>query len=295
MSVDFEKMVGFHKLESLWKIDYRATTIEPFLTRAASDELRDEIGDKLGKTLPKADLDAVPLVIGDQAVLTGNAVKGVFRHLIGAQLSHAGIEVCVQEVKVRPAESKGFEAAEETIKRKSKEMGRLPPCEADNPCFTCTWFGTMTKRGARQGALSFGFLRSKKGLDEILAGEPIPMVALSEDLNALIAVRGKGRFALLAPVKENVEFSGWIKGENLSEEIIGAIKEVQDMSGKGFVQFGGFKTRGFGSLKIEILRIEKYKTVPFGIERSYEGDELRAFLEACQGKYHALLSRGKTA
>lgn len=295
MSFEFEKMVGFHKLKSLWRIDYRAITMEPFLTKGASDELRDEIGDKLGKTLPKPDLDAVPLVIGNQAVLTGNAVKGVFRHLIAAQLSNAGVKVCVQEVKVRPVESRGSEDVEQVIKKKAEDMGRLPPCEPDNPCFTCTWFGTMTKRGARQGALSFGFLRSVRELDEILAEEPIPMVALAEDFNALIAVKGKGRFALLAPVKENVEFSGWIKGENLSEEIIGAIKEVQDMSEKGFVQFGGFKTRGFGSLKIEILKVEKYKTVPFGIEATYEGDGLKAFLEACQKKYHALLSRGKTA
>ena len=73
--------------------------MEPLLTRGVSDELRDEIGDLLGKTLSKPDLDAVPLIMDNKAVLTGNAVKGIFRHLLSAQLTQAGIEVCVQDVK----------------------------------------------------------------------------------------------------------------------------------------------------------------------------------------------------
>lgn len=305
MSFDFEKMEGFHRLKSFWKIDYKVVTMEPFLTRAVSDELKGEIGDKLGKTLPKPDLDAVPLVMGDRAIITGNAVKGIFRHLLSAQLTEANIQVCVQSIKVREEikssvekelKEKGLKGdelkkqLEEKLKEKLKKtMGRLEECKADNPCFICTWFGTPS----RQGALHFGILQSTGILDEILIDEPIPMVALSEDMNALIAVRGKGRFALLAPVKEGTEFSGWIKGENLSEEIIGAIKEVQDMSEEGFVQLGGYKTRGFGSVKIEILRIKKYKTVPFELEKKYEGNELKDFLEKCQKKYHELLSRGK--
>jgi CRISPR/Cas system CSM-associated protein Csm3 (group 7 of RAMP superfamily) len=293
MNVEFEKMTGFHKLESLWRIEYKVTTIEPFLTRSVSDESREETADILGKTLPKQDLDAVPLVMGDKAILTGNAAKGVFRHLISAQLTQAGIEVCVQEVKVRVPES-GLnpEQKRRIVNEKAKEMGRLPPCKPEERlCFVCSWFGTMS----RQGALHFSFLKSAEDLRQILLQEPIPMVALAEDLNALIAIKGKGTFALLAPVKENVEFNGWIVGENLSEEVIGAIKEVQDMSGKGFVQFGGFKTRGFGSVKIEIWKIEKYGVVPFNDkpEESYEGNLLKTFLEECQKKYHAFLSRGK--
>lgn len=285
MSFEFKKMSGFHKLESLWRIGYKAITMEPFLTKGVSDELREDIGDKLGKTLPKPDLDAVPLVMGDKAILTGNAMKGIFRHLLSAQLTQADIKVCVQEIKVRPPEFEGDKQSVEKI----KEMGRLEECKPDNPCFSCTWFGTPS----RQGALHFSFLKSKENLDKILAEEPVPMVALAEDLNALIAIRGKGRFALLAPVKENVEFQGWVKGENLSTEIIGAIKEVQDMSEKGFVQFGGYKTRGFGTMRIEILKIEKYKTVPFELEETYEGPELKIFLGNCQKEYHSLMTRGK--
>ncbi|MEM2954131.1 MAG: RAMP superfamily CRISPR-associated protein [Candidatus Bathyarchaeia archaeon] len=283
--MSFKKMVGFHKLESLWRIDYKAVTVEPFLTKGVSDELRDEIGDMLGKTLPKADLDAVPLVMGDKAVLTGNAVKGIFRHLLSAQLTHAGVDVCAQEIKLRVPESKDEEKIK--IEMRSK-IGRKEECKPDDPCFVCMWFGTVS----RQGALHFSFLKSVKGLDEILTEEPIPMIALAEDTNALKAVRGRGAFALLAPVRGGVEFRGWIKGENLSEEIIGAIKEIQDMSEKGFVHFGGFKTRGFGAVKIEILKVEKYKTVPFGLEKAYEGNELKAFLEECQKKYHGLFPSG---
>jgi len=273
--VEFVKMEGFHRLSSLWKIDYRVVTVEPFLTQAVTEETKELVDTILGRSLPKGkDLpDAVPLVIGDRAVVTGNAVKGIFRHIISSQLTEAGVSVCSQRVKYG---EKG-----------SPPSGRAPECAPDKPCFVCTWFGTAS----RQGALYFSMLRSVEGVERILVSDPIPLIALRDDYRAIEA---KARaFMLLAPVKEGVEFRGWIKGENLSEEIIGAIKEIQDMSEKGFVHFGGFKTRGFGTIRMQILKVERYRTVPFGLERTYEGDELQGFLKDCQGKYHGLLSRGK--
>lgn len=272
MSVEseFKRMPGFHKLESLWRIEYVAVSIEPILTQAATEEAQELVDSIIGKKIPKDMPDAVPLIIGGKAVITGNAVKGVFRHLISSQLTEAGLHVCCQKVKGRSGIPKG----------------RISECGPENPCFVCTWFGTPS----RQGALHFSLLRSVKSIEEVLADEPIPMIALREDYGA-VDPRARA-FMLLAPVKEDVKFRGWIKGENLSEEIIGAIKEVQDMSGRGFVQFGGYKTRGFGALRIEILKVEKYGTIPFKLEKSYEGDELKRFLEECQKRYHSLISRG---
>lgn len=272
MSVEpeFKKMAGFHKLESLWRIEYKAVSLEPILTQAATEEAQELVDSIIGKKIPKDLPDAVPLIIDGKAVVTGNAVKGVFRHLISSQLTEAGLRVCCQKVKGRSGIPEG----------------RVSECPPDNPCFVCTWFGTPS----RQGALHFSLLRSVDGIEEVLAEEPIPMIALREDYGA-IDPRARA-FMLLAPVKENVEFRGWIKGENLSEEIIGAIKEVQDMSEKGFVQFGGYKTRGFGALKIEVLKIEKYGTTPFKLEKSYEGDDLKKFLEDCQKQYRSLMDRG---
>lgn len=268
VKAQFNRMKGFHRLQSLWKIEYKVITLEPLLTQAADEETKEKVDKILSKKIAKDLPDAVPLVISDMAIITGNAVKGVFRHLISAQLTEAGITVCSQKVKGVVPEDRKTE------------------CPPDDPCFACTWFGTPS----RQGALHFSMLRSTKSLKEVLASDPIPMVALREDY---MAVDPKARaFLILAPVKEGVEFSGWIKGENLSEEIIGAVKEVQDMSGKGFVQFGGFKTRGFGAIKFEILKVERYKTVPFMLEKSYEGNELFRFLESCQQKYHELLRGG---
>jgi len=270
VNVEFEKMEGFHKLKSLWRIEYKITTLEPFLTQAATEETKEVVDSTLSKSIPKDLPDAVPLIFEGKAVITGNSVKGVFRHLISSQLREAGVPICFQEVKY------GSEAPRE-----------LKECKPDKPCFACTWFGTRS----RQGALYFSMLKSQENLESVLAADPIPMIAVRDDYEA---VDPKARaFLLLAPVKENVEFNGWIKGENLSEEIIGAIKEIQDISEKGFVKFGGFKTRGFGSVKIEILKIEKYSTIPFKLERVYTGEELKKFLEECQRKYHALMSRGR--
>jgi len=270
MPSEFSRMPGFHILQSLWRISYRAVTLEPLLTQPATDEAREEVGEILGKSLAKPELDAVPLVIGGKAVITGNAVKGVFRHIISAQLTAAGVPVCVQSVKLEEDEQPPPE--------------RSTQCSPDSPCFVCTWFGTAS----RQGALYFSFLTSLKGVEEVLADEPIPLVALKDDSRAL----AKRAFLLLAPLKSGVELEGYITGENLSEEIIGAVKELADMSHKGFVKFGGFKTRGMGSVKLEVTRVEKYCTVPFALEFSYEGEELEGFLKRCQQKYHALLKRG---
>jgi len=272
VEVEFEKMEGFHRLKSLWKIEYRVTTLEPLLTQAATEETKEVVDSALGKTIPKDLPDAVPLIFDGKAVVTGNAVKGMFRHLISSQLREAGVPVCFQEVKHGSAAPEGPKQ-----------------CPPDNPCFACTWFGTPS----RQGALYFSMLKSTEPVEKVLAGDPIPMIAIRDDYEA-IDPRARA-FLVLAPVREDVEFSGWIKGENLSGEIIGAIKEIQDMSGKGFVKFGGFKTRGFGSVRIEVLKVEEYGTVPFKLEKEYSKEDLEKFLSECQKKYHELMSRGKRA
>jgi len=272
VEVEFEKMEGFHRLKSLWKIEYRVTTLEPLLTQAATEETKEVVDSALGKTIPKDLPDAVPLIFDGKAVVTGNAVKGMFRHLISSQLREAGVPVCFQEVKHGSAAPEGPKQ-----------------CPPNNPCFACTWFGTPS----RQGALYFSMLKSTEPVEKVLAGDPIPMIAIRDDYEA-IDPRARA-FLVLAPVREDVEFSGWIKGENLSGEIIGAIKEIQDMSGKGFVKFGGFKTRGFGSVRIEVLKVEEYGTVPFKLEKEYSKEGLEKFLSECQKKYHELMSRGKRA
>lgn len=270
--VEFERMPGFHKLESLWRIEYKATALEPVITQAATEEARTEISDLIGRTYAKPEIDLVPLVMGDRAVITGNAVKGVFRHIISAQLTAAGIAVCVQKIKLG-------EGAEVPKERQSR-------CSPEDPCFVCTWFG----RASRQGALYFSFLKSVKPLEEVIVGEPVPMVALSDQYRA-ISERARA-FALIAPVKAGTEFTGWIKGENLSNEIIGAIKEIANMSEKGFIQLGGLKTRGMGAMRIEITRVEKYGTKPFKLEKTWTEDELDEFLKECQTAYHELLKQG---
>jgi len=267
----FDEMKGFHKLESLWRVEYKGTTLEPLLTQAATEETKETVDSILAKKIPKDTPDAVPLIIEGKAVITGNAVKGVFRHLISSQLTEAGLAVCCQQIK-----GKGV-----------LPEGRKRECFPEKPCFVCTWFGTPS----RQAALHFSMLRSIRGIEEVLAGDAIPMIALREDYEA-VDPRARA-FLLLAPVKDGVEFGGWIKGENLSGEILGGIKEVKDMSEKGFVQFGGYKTRGFGAVRIDILKVEKYKTVPFTLEKAYEGNDLKVFLDSCQKEYHSLMGRGQ--
>lgn len=263
--------VGFHKLESLWRIEYKLTTMEPFITQPATEEARETIGEVLGKELAKAELDAVPLVIDGYAVITGNSVKGLLRHIISAQLTAAGIDVCIQAVKL--------------VEGKLPE-GRKPQCSPDNPCFACRWFGTAS----RQGALYFSMLRSTKAIDEVLVDEPIPMIAVNDEHKAL----ARRAFLLIAPVKSGVEFEGVITGENLDEEILGAIAEVREMSWRGFVKLGGFKTRGMGSVKMDIDVVERYKATPFGLDKKYTGKELEDFLEECRKKYRDMLNRRKS-
>ena len=270
IEIEFKRMTGFHKIENLWKIEYELKTLQPFITQSAYREASEEIEVMLRKEIPK-DLDFVPLVVDDRAIITGNSIKGLFRHIISAQLTQAGQEVCVQEVKLES----------------TRPEGRKEQCKPDNPCFVCTWFGTAS----RQGALHFSFLKSVEKIENILLASPIPMIAMRDDYKALKAKRGKGAFALIAPVKEGVVFKGWIKGENLSDEIIGAIKEIQEWSKRGFLQLGGLKTRGFGAVEMKINRIERYKASPLELERAYEGNELESFLRECHNAYKKLLKK----
>jgi CRISPR/Cas system CSM-associated protein Csm3 (group 7 of RAMP superfamily) len=137
-------------------VEYRALALEPFITQAATEEAKDFASDILRKELAKPEIDLVPLVMEEDgekyAVITGNSIKGAFRAAISAQLTQAGIEVCVQDVK------KGDVLPE----------GRKEQCKPENPCFVCTWFGTA----GRQGVLHFSFLRSVNTLKDVLATEP---------------------------------------------------------------------------------------------------------------------------
>jgi len=270
----FKRMPGFHVLESLWRIDYKATAMEPVLTRSADEETKYKIDEIVGKKMEKTAPDMVPLVFGDKVIFTGNAVKGLFRHIISAQLTSAGHKICVQDVKAS---------------REQLPQGRQRQCSPENPCFVCTWFGTAS----RQGALHFSFLESVRNVEDVVAKDPIPMIAITDEfMGASIKRRA---FAIIVPVKAGTEFTGWIKGVNLLDEIIGAIKEVADMSERGFIQFGGLKTRGYGSMRLNITSIEKYSTRPFQLEKRYEGGELRTFLENCQRAYRKLLEAGQKA
>jgi CRISPR/Cas system CSM-associated protein Csm3 (group 7 of RAMP superfamily) len=276
---EFDKMKGFHRLESLWKIEYRATVLEPFITQTVSEEAKEDVDAMLEKKLPKT-IDSAPLLLGDVAVITGNTLKGIFRHLISAQLTEAGHKVCLQKVKLPKSEDKDEKEGKTTI------PGRKEQCSPEEPCFACTWFGTAS----RQGALYFSFLRSLKRAKDIILDEPIPMIALDDRTKAT----AKRAFMLIVPVREGTEFKGWIKGENLTDEIIGAIKEVVDMSEKGFVQLGGYKTRGFGTISLRIDKIEEYSTTPFKLKQELKGEELSEFLKECQKRYYKLLGRDLT-
>lgn len=261
--------MNFAKLESLWKISYRAETLEPFLTAAATKEAKERVGIMIDKEMAKTELDSVPLVMGKRAVITGNGMKGVCRHTLSSQLSNAGHEdICVQRVKLE--------------ERERPPAGRKVQCGPSNPCFICNWFGTAS----RQGALSFGFLTSKQPVDEILLEEPIPMISVKDDYRAA-AKRG---FLLYAPLDEGVKFEGEITGENLDPEILGGIKEIQDMSSQGFIKLGAYKTRGLGAVKFEIEKIEEFSTSPFSLSRSYTGGELEEFLEDRQERYQRFLT-----
>ena len=168
--MEFERMPGFHKLTSLWRIDYRAIAKEPILTMTADEETK-ELADRIvGKKIQKTYPDLVPLIFEGKASFSGNAVKGLFRHLIAAQLTAAGIPVCVQDVK-----------APEGVPE-----GRRRQCKPPDLCFVRNWFGTAS----RQGALHFSFLLSTQPYEEVISKVPIPMIALSDENMGLYILAG---------------------------------------------------------------------------------------------------------
>ena len=265
----FERMPGFHKLVSLWRIEYRAVAKEPIATNALDDSTKQLAARIVGKGIKKLEPDIAPIIYEGKAGFSGNAVKGVFRHLISAQLTAAGLPVCVQKVKAQEGEVKG----------------RREQCPPDNPCFMCTWFGTPS----RQGALHFDFLLSVKPYKEVISKDPLPMIALDDETLGV----AKGAFAVVISIKPGTEFLGMIRGENLSSEIIGAIAEVVEMSKEGFFKLGGLKTRGFGAMELEITSIKEYSATPFKLKKQYEGKELKKFLGECKATYHWLLGGGR--
>jgi len=122
----FAQMPGFQRLMSLWRIEYRAVAKEPIATIALDEKTKELASRIVGKNIKKVLPDVAPITYEGRAGFSGNTVKGLFRHLISAQMTAAGIPVCVQRIKAPEGVPKG----------------RREQCQPPNLCFICNWFGT---------------------------------------------------------------------------------------------------------------------------------------------------------
>ena len=269
-----------HKIESLWRIGYTLTISDNSIllySIGRTEEARD-IWARAGlREAVARRVEELPVVFGEtlegKPVISGNEVKGIFRHFIAASLTSKGHKVCVPSTKrhmVKRREGKR-EVREYYIPEE-----RLSECRPEEMCFLCRWFGTASY----ESPLYFSFLVCDQSFKEAMS-TVVPMIAFDEEFGG---TAGEALAGFIG-VKGGTQFKGDVTGINLNEVVIGALYDVVKASEKGFIKFGRLRTRGFGRTLLQFTEVEKYSTAPFKLEFRLEGEDATKFLEECLKKY----------
>jgi CRISPR/Cas system CSM-associated protein Csm3 (group 7 of RAMP superfamily) len=272
----------YHRINNYWKIEYEAIVDSNSILLYSKGKIKGEVWPKLKlEEAISKQIEELPFTLGDiedgKPAISGNEVKGIFRHFISASLISKGHKICIQDVKRHVK-----------YKEDGREYGMLPEpntikqCSPENPCFACKWFGTA----GYESPLHFSFLVCNETFKKV-ASNVVPMIAIDEQyggasIGALVSFIG---------IKGGTKFYGEIDGMNLDNKIIGAIYDVVKASEKKFIKFGRLRSRGFGNVILNIKRITKYSFAPFKDEEKFEGEKLKSFLEKCWNEYIEFASK----
>jgi CRISPR/Cas system CSM-associated protein Csm3 (group 7 of RAMP superfamily) len=275
-----------HKINNLWKIEYELIVNEDSIllySRGKIEEAKiiwSELN--LEEAIAKQ-IEELPFIFGDiengKPAISGNEVKGIFRHFISASLASKGHKICVPDTKRHVKEI--------TINKKEERkyyipIDRIEQCSPEKLCFVCKYFGTS----GYESPLYFSFLICDKKFKEVLSNV-VPLIAFDEQFGGSAG----GALVSFIGIKGGTKFYGEIDGINLDNRIIGAIYDVVKASEKKFIKFGRLRSRGFGTATIKIKKIIKYSVAPFNEEAIFEGEELEDFLKKCWNEYKEFASK----
>jgi len=94
----------YHRINNYWKIEYEAIVDSNSILLYSKGKIKGEIWPKLKlEEAISKQIEELPFTLGDledgKPAISGNEVKGIFRHFISASLISKGHKICIQDVK----------------------------------------------------------------------------------------------------------------------------------------------------------------------------------------------------
>jgi len=186
------------------------------------------------------DLPVIRIKYGGNNVpyLPGSSIKGVFRAGAEYLARSAGLSVCERGEGCR----KQFDRDLQSELKKGNVIGALKLLK-ENYCPICQLFGT----GTYKSHLDFynAFPADNVSLD----------IKTGVAIDRRSGVAKKGALYIVEYINPGSVFHGGIRLYNVPNYGVGLMAEVIEMVNRGFIKFGGMKSRGFGRLKVDIKNI----------------------------------------
>jgi len=197
----------------------------------------------------------LPIIrLGDVPYIPGSSLKGVLRSTCEMIARTAGLQVCMGVGVATCANRQvGFserDTLEKEIRRAIEEKRPLEDLYEllDNLCLTCKMFGTQSYSS------------------KIFVSDAMPDGDFSLGVKVGIAIDRRtgtvapGAFYRVEYVEPGAIFKTQITTENLPNYALGLLCQALKEIDAGNVRIGGFKSRGFGKVRIlkESLKIDAY-------------------------------------
>ena len=206
----------------------------------------------LGSTVDLAVI-RIRLKGNDVPYIPGSSIKGVFRSVATSLALEKGLKVCsgLSRQTCMDLEVNGrtlLESIQESLKRGENDKAIKEFHEKS--CLLCKLFGAPSFTGHVN--FSDAYPISEEG--EIL-GVPVHIkTGIARDRRTGAVYRGA--LYQVEFVEPGARFRFFIRATNLPNYSIGLLAKILRMINEGWVRLGGFKTRGFGKVKVENLSLK---------------------------------------
>lgn len=199
--------------------------------------------------------------------IPGSSLKGVFRSYATLLAKHYGLEVCTGLSRETCGELKTVTTADGKEKKLSDYINELMERGSrdalkvfyENACLMCKIFGSTRY----MSKVSFS--------DAYPIGENGQVIDVKADVRTGIAIDRRtgavqpGAFYRVEFVEPGARFRLNVRCKNLPNYAIGLLSLILRRMNEGLIKIGGFKSRGFGAVKIEGL---KFRSRDFAKEPS---------------------------
>jgi CRISPR-associated RAMP protein (TIGR02581 family) len=207
------------------------------------------IGAAKGKTpTSPVDLQVLKLSIGDLRdvpYIPGSSLKGVFRTTAGKLALSRGLNVCYAGEGCKEKFDNSLKLKYYEILQNAVETGveeKIVEVLSSKYCLICRLFGTASYSSHIRISDAYPS-QSEIPSTSVKTGIAIERRSGGAKTNALYQVEF---------VNPGAKFYGSIILHNFPNYGIGLLAEILEQINKGYIKIGGFKSRGFGSVRITI-------------------------------------------